>query len=49
MADPTETISFTVDQIIDPISIIERSTSGGVRMPCHIPLFIGKIRTETLT
>jgi hypothetical protein len=32
--------------IIGPISIIERPTKGDVRMPCHIPLFIGKIRTE---
>ena len=32
--------------IIGPISIIERPTKGDVKMPCHIPLFIGKIMTE---
>jgi hypothetical protein len=34
--------------LIGPISIIERPAIGGVRMPCHIPLFIGKITTEIL-
>ena len=32
--------------IIGSISIIERPTKGDVKMPCHVPLFIGKIRTE---
>jgi len=34
--------------IIGPILIAERRVVGTVRMPCHIPLSIGKIRTDRL-
>jgi hypothetical protein len=32
--------------IIGPISITDRSVEGRIKIPYHIPLFIGKIRTE---
>jgi hypothetical protein len=35
-------------QILGPISITERPTAGATPLPCHIPLFIGKIRTDRL-
>jgi hypothetical protein len=34
------------DYILGPISIIDRSRNGDTRLPSHIPLFIGKLRTN---
>jgi len=33
-------------QMIGPISIIDRPVPGTLRIPCEIPLFIGKVRTD---
>jgi hypothetical protein len=35
-------------QMLGPISIIERPTGGAAMLPFHIPLFIGKIRTDRI-
>jgi len=35
-------------QIIGPILITDRSVEGPIKIPYHIPLFIGKIRTDRL-
>lgn len=37
------------DKLTGPISILERTVEGAPRLPCHIPLFIGKIRTDRTT
>jgi|SRR5579872_152489 len=41
-------VQLQLGEMIGPISIIERPVSGAVKMPCQIPLFIGKIRTDRL-
>jgi hypothetical protein len=34
-------------QIVGPILITPRQVTGAERIPCDIPVFIGKIRTDT--
>lgn len=36
-------------QMAGPVSITDRSVAGTMKVPCNIPLFIGKIRTDRLT
>jgi hypothetical protein len=43
-----EDVQLRPGEMIGPISITERPVIGGVKMPCEIPLFIGKIRTDRL-
>lgn len=45
---PDEDLQLRLGEIIGPISIIDRSVAGATALPCQIPLFIGKIRTDRL-
>lgn len=44
----SETIELECGKIIGPIHITDRAIVGPIRIPYHIPLFIGKIRTDML-
>ena len=46
---PDEDRQLQPGEIIGPILIIERPVAGSARLPCQIPLFIGKIRTDRLS
>jgi hypothetical protein len=39
-------LDLDVGHMHGPISIIESPSAGATKMPCHIPFFIGKIRTD---
>ncbi|MBS1828797.1 MAG: hypothetical protein JST93_26075 [Acidobacteria bacterium] len=34
--------------LVGPLPLLERQAIEGRRMPCHIPLFVGKIRTDLI-
>ncbi len=36
-------------QLYGPVSIIDRPIVGTSKMPCHIPFFVGKIRTDCIS
>jgi hypothetical protein len=43
-----EEMTLEVGQIIGPISIVERPVAGTAVAPSHVPLFVGKLRTDRL-
>lgn len=45
---PDEDVELSPGDLIGPISVIERPLEGAPTMPCEIPLFLGKIRTDLL-
>ena len=45
---PDEDVRLRLGEMIGPISFIERPVTGAKKMPCQIPFFIGKIRTDRL-
>jgi hypothetical protein len=44
-----ETFRLRPGQLFGPVSFIERFVAGSRQMPCHIPFFIGKIRSDYIT
>lgn len=44
--DANEDLELACGQMIGPIPIAARHIPGPIELPCHIPLFIGKIRTD---
>ena len=47
-ASAGESFELGCGHIVGPISITERHVEGTTKIPCDIPLFIGKIRTDLL-
>lgn len=47
-ADVGEDFELERGQMIGPILITDRSVEGPIKIPHHIPLFIGKTRTDLL-
>lgn len=47
-ASAGESFELGCGRIAGPISVIERHVEGVSKIPCDIPLFIGKIRTDLL-
>src|ERR1700733_145678 len=45
---PCENFCLRRGQLFGPVSILERSLPGTRQMPCDIPFFIGKIRTDRM-
>jgi len=45
-SDGSEDLELESGQIVGPISITDHHVAGTVKIPCDIPLFIGKIRTD---
>lgn len=43
-----EDLKLESGRLIGPISITDRPVAGAIKVPCDIPLFIGKIRTDRL-
>jgi hypothetical protein len=41
-------LEVRIGQLVGPISIADRPMEGAIKVPCDIPLFIGKIRTDRL-
>ena len=47
-AGVSESFELKCGHIIGPICITERAVAGPIRIPYHIPLFLGKIITDLL-
>lgn len=47
-ADVGEDFELERGQMIGPILITDRSVEGPIKIPHHIPLFIGKTKTDLL-
>ena len=43
-----EDLKLAGGHIVGPISVTDRAVAGSSKVPCNIPLFIGKIRTDRL-
>src|SRR6202035_39980 len=43
---PDEKFQIQTGKLMGPVLLLERTIDGTRKMPCHIPLFVGKIRTE---